>query len=72
MDAYSEDHLPRDVVANGRVVDSCRRIELLGNDTPSTAVYIHCCPECEQFAGACLPRVLCAVRVVCVLSGFLL
>ncbi len=61
-DAFCEDHLPADVVAHGRVVDRCKRFELLGNDTPSTAVYIHCGPECEQFASAC-PRVVVAVGV---------
>ncbi len=48
--AFCEDHLPEDVVANGRIVGQCERFVRLGQTHPAQACFVHCSADCARFA----------------------
>jgi hypothetical protein len=50
LSSFCEDHLPKHVLAQGRIVDECQRFQRLGQRHPSGAVFIHCSEECEAYA----------------------
>ena len=50
--SFCEDHLPEDVVTNGRIVGECKRFVRLGQTHPAQACFIHCCADCADFAAA--------------------
>jgi hypothetical protein len=49
--AYCDDHLPEPVCAQGRLVDECLRFQRLGQEHPTSAVFIHCSDDCAAFAA---------------------
>jgi len=50
--AFCEDHLPEDVITNGRIVGECARFQRLGQTHPAQACFIHCTLDCAEFAAA--------------------
>jgi hypothetical protein len=49
--SFCEDHMPEDVVAEGRIVGECARFVRLGQTHPAQACFIHCSADCAAFAA---------------------
>jgi SWI/SNF-related matrix-associated actin-dependent regulator of chromatin subfamily A member 5 len=49
--AFCDEHLPEDVVACGRLVDTCGRFQRLGQNHPPNAMFIHCSEDCADWAA---------------------
>ncbi len=49
--AFCDEHLPEDVIACGRLVDTCDRFVRMGHAHPSNAMFIHCSEECADWAA---------------------
>ena len=67
--AFCEDHLPEDVVANGRIVGHCERFERLGQTHPAQACFVHCSPECARFAEEGFGGTLAAAAAAAAAAG---
>ncbi len=50
-DAFCAAHLPEEVLACGRIVESCDRFRRLGQAPPGTAMFIHCSEDCAEWAA---------------------
>jgi hypothetical protein len=61
-DAFCEDHLPEEVVAQGRLVGECERFARHGQNHPTAAMFIHCSADCADFAAAGFDGALAAAR----------
>ena len=50
-DAFCAAHLPEEVLACGRIVESCDRFRRLGQAPPAQAMFVHCSEDCAAWAA---------------------